>query len=226
MYREVLRIARLFLGLFLYGAGVVLTIHANLGYSPWDVFHAGLGRHTGLSIGAANIVLSVAIVVAFLVMKEHVGFGTLCNMIAVGGVIDLLTRWGRIPVMEGFMSGVVMMFGGLFVIAAGSFFYIGAGYGSGPRDSLMVIMAKRTGKPVGFCRCCVEGTVLFLGWLLGGYAGIGTVLAALGVGLAVQTVFTLLRFDVGKVHQEPLRETWARFIAGCTITRENKRPKT
>jgi uncharacterized membrane protein YczE len=166
-----------------------------------------------LSIGAANIVFSVVIVAAFLAIKESVGFGTLCNMVAIGGFIDLLTRSGWIPVMGGFVSGVIMMFCGLFVIAAGSFFYIGAGYGSGPRDSLMVILAKYTGKPVGFCRCCVEGTVLFFGWLLGGCAGVGTVLAALGVGFAVQTVFTLLRFDVRKVRQEPLGETCTRLKA-------------
>ncbi|MDF2841568.1 MAG: putative rane protein, partial [Clostridia bacterium] len=37
-----LRIIRLFVGLFLYAVGIVLTINANLGLGPWDVFHQGL----------------------------------------------------------------------------------------------------------------------------------------------------------------------------------------
>ena len=211
MYRESLRIARLFFGLFLYAVGIVLTIRANMGFSPWDVFHQGVSQHLHITMGMANIGVAVIIVAATALMKEHVGFGTLCNMVAIGAFIDVLLEGGHIPVMQSFIPGVVMMVGGLFVIALASVFYIGAGYGAGPRDSLMVVLTRHTGKPVGFCRWCVEGTVLAIGWLLGGYAGIGTVIAAFGIGFAVQIVFGLLHFDVKKVHQESFYETWLRF---------------
>jgi uncharacterized membrane protein YczE len=113
--------------------------------------------------------------------------------------------------MRAFVPGLAMMIAGLFVIALASFFYMGAGYGAGPRDSLMVVLARRTGRPIGFCRVCVEGTALLCGCLLGGRAGIGTVISAFGLGIAVQIVFTLLCFDVQTLHQESFLESCARL---------------
>ena len=132
-------------------------------------------------------------------------------MIFIGVFVDVLMLRVRVPVMQGFMAGLVMLLAGLFVIAIASVFYIGAGYGAGPRDSLMVVLAKRTGRPVGLCRVFIEGVALLLGWLLGGHVGIGTVVSALGVGFAVQIVFALLRFDVRKIYQESFYETCMRF---------------
>jgi uncharacterized membrane protein YczE len=211
MYREGSRIARLLSGLFLYALGIVLTLHANLGYSPWDVFHQGMSKRLGLTMGITNIAVAAAVILIDLFMGEAIGIGGICNVILIGTFIDILMLGGWVPVMDGFLSGTAMMAAGLFVIAAASVLYIGAGYGAGPRDSLMVALSRRTGRSPGVCRGVLEGMVLFLGWLLGGYAGIGTLIAAFGVGIAVQIVFTALRFDVKAIHQESLRETAARI---------------
>jgi len=212
-WREGVRLLRLLWGTFLYAVGIVMTIQANLGLSPWDVFHQGLSLRLGISFGTASILVSFVLVAASALMKEHVGVGTLLNMVLVGVFIDLVMAAGRIPEMRTFPSGLAMMAAGLFVIAFASYFYIGAGYGAGPRDSLMVVLARRTGRAVGLCRAVVEGTALLLGWLLGGRAGVGTVVAAFGAGVAIQAVFALVRFDERKVRQELLSETWARLRA-------------
>ncbi|MDR1731204.1 MAG: hypothetical protein LBR61_03835 [Synergistaceae bacterium] len=209
--REGLRAVRLLWGLFVYAIGIVLTVHANLGLSPWDVFHQGLALRLGLSFGMASVAVAVAIVAAVALMREHIGLGTLCNMILIGSFVDVLMFGRWVPEAHSFFSGLLMMTGGLFAIAIASFFYMGAGYGAGPRDSLMVVLSRRTGRPVGFCRCIVEGTALLCGWILGGRAGWGTVIAAFGIGIAVQIVFTLLRFNVRTLHQESLLESWARL---------------
>lgn len=208
---EGVRMLRLLWGTFLYAVGIVLTIQAGLGLSPWDVFHQGLSNRLGISFGTASILVSFVLVAASALLREHVGVGTLLNMVLVGVFIDLVMMTRRIPEMHTFPAGLAMMAAGLFVIAFASFFYIGAGYGAGPRDSLMVVLARRTGRAVGLCRAVVEGTALLLGWLLGGHAGVGTVIAAFGAGVAIQTVFALLRFDVRKVRQELLSESWERL---------------
>lgn len=223
MVREGLRITRLVWGLFLYALGIVMTVHANLGVSPWDVFHQGVSLHTGLTFGMTNILTAVVIVTITAVMKEHVGFGTLCNMILIGAFIDVLMLGGWVPEMHSFPTGLVMMISGLFVIALASFFYMGAGYGAGPRDSLMVVLTRRTGRPVGLCRIAVEGTALFCGWLLGGRAGLGTIISAFGIGFAVQIVFTLLHFNVRTIRQESFVETLGRlkiFLSGAAVAKD------
>jgi len=208
---EVLRIARLLLGTFLYAVGIVMTIRANLGLSPWDVFHQGVSMRLGITFGMASIIVSVILVALSVFMKEHVGMGTLLNMVLVGLFIDIIMATGGIPEMNNFVFGLLMLAAGLFVIAFASFFYIGAGYGAGPRDSIMVILVRRTGRRVGLCRAVVEGAALLLGWLMGGRAGIGTVIAAFGAGFAIQSVFSLLRFNVQTVRQELLFTTLSRI---------------
>ncbi|MDR2816867.1 MAG: hypothetical protein LBB62_09235 [Proteiniphilum sp.] len=216
LYREGLRIARLAGGLFLFALGTVMTIQANLGLSPWNVFHQGVSFRLGISFGTANIAVAAALVAFIVLVGEHVGFGTLCDMVLVGAFADILIFADCIPEMGFFFSGLLMMTGGLFVMAVASFFYMGAGYGAGPRDSLMVVMARRTGRPVGLCRALIEGAAALCGWALGGSAGIGTIIAAFGIGITIQIVFALLRFNVRTVRQESFFESWARLKARST----------
>lgn len=54
--------------------------------------------------------------------------------------------------------------------------------GSGPRDSIMMMIVDKTGWSVQWFRNGMEVFVLFLGWALGGPVGIGTVLIAFFLG--------------------------------------------
>lgn len=208
---ELLRIIRLFAGLTAYSVGITLTVQANIGLSPWDVFHHGLAMRTGMTFGAASIVVSAAIVALSISFKERLGIGTALNVFYIGVVIDILMLGGFIKEARGFLQGMAMMTCGLFVIAAAMVLYMAAGYGAGPRDSLMVVLSKRTGKPAGLCRSVVEGVALFCGWLLGGKVGIGTVISVFGIGAAVQIVFSAARFNAGEVRHETAGETIARI---------------
>ena len=60
---------------------------------------------------------------------------------------------------------------------------------------------------VGLCRSGVEITVVFIGWKLGGMVGVGTILAAVGIGFCVQTTFRLLKFDTTAIQHETLGQT-------------------
>jgi uncharacterized membrane protein YczE len=82
------------------------------------------------------------------------------------------------------------------LVAIGSALYIGAGLGSGPRDSVMLALAARTRLRVGAVRALIETTVLIGGVLLGGAWGVGTILYAFGIGPAIEVAFRLLRVEV------------------------------
>lgn len=60
----------------------------------------------------------------------------------------------------------------------------------------MLAIAARTRVRVGLVRALIEASVLAVGWLLGGAAGVGTVLFAFGIGPAVELAFRLLRVQV------------------------------
>jgi uncharacterized membrane protein YczE len=189
---------RLLAGLWLFAAGVVLGLRARLGVGPWDVLHDGVRQVTPLSFGVATIVVGLALLAAGWFAGMRPGPGTLVNMVLVGVFSDLMLDSGigaglgdrAVPLR----LGVVVA--GVLLVAVGSALYIGAGLGSGPRDSVMLALAARTGLRVGAVRALIEATALVAGMLLGGAWGLGTVLYAFGIGPAIELAFRLLRVEV------------------------------
>lgn len=202
------RLLRLIWGLFLYALGIVVTINASIGYAPWDVFHVGLVKTVGISIGTASIVTGVVIVAIAAFLGEKLGLGTLLNMVLIGVFMDLIIRINIIPMLNNFPLGIMMLIIGLFIIALASYFYIGSAFGAGPRDSLMVALTRKTGLPIGVCRGIIEFLAAFVGWRLGGMLGVGTIISALAIGFCVQVTFKLLKFEATEVKHETLEQTF------------------
>jgi len=194
-------------GLTLYALGIVIMINTNMGYAPWEVFHVGLARTTGLSIGVASIIAGIVIVIPVTLLGEKLGFGTIVSMILPGIVIDILFYTNVVPVTENIVNGIVMLITGLFIITVGLYFYIKSAFGVGPRDNLIVVLARKTKFPIGLCRSMIELLVTVIGWLLGGMVGIGTVISVIAIGFFIQIIFKLFKFDVTAVKHETLSDT-------------------
>lgn len=173
------RLPRLLLGLEICGVGLAFIIRADLGLDSWNVLHQGLSEQTAISIGLITILVGFALFGVSLPLGEQIGLGTLLNVLLIGATIDLVL-W---PLNEPSSPVLQWLFliGGTVAFAVGSGFYIGAGLGPGPRDSVMTSLARR-GLRVGVVRTGIEITVLALGWMLGGSVGIGTLLFALAIG--------------------------------------------
>ena len=215
-----LRFISMLFGLILYALGIVITINANIGYAPWDVFHVGLSHTIGISIGLVSIGVGMLIAGIVMLLGEKLGFGTFSNMVIIGPVIDLLFFLKIIPVAKNIFIGIPMLIAGLFIISLGSYFYIRAGFGVGPRDNLMVVLSRKTKMPVGLCRSIVELLATFGGWLLGGMVGIGTVISILGIGFCIQLTFRIFKFDVKKIKHETMLDTLKRLKRKNVISNE------
>ena len=216
MYHRITRLLKLLLGLLLYAIGIALSLKANIGYSPWDVFHAGLASVTGLSIGLASILTGLVIVIVVLILKEKLGAGTILNMVIVGVCLDIILWLNIIPLATNIILGTVMLILGLFIIALGTYFYMSSALGAGPRDSMMVAITRKTKLPVGVCRAIIELIAMVIGWLLGGMVGIGTIISVLSIGFCIQLTFKLLKFDPTTIQHETLEQTWKHFSKAKT----------
>ena len=204
----VARLFRLVFGLFLYALGIALTINAHIGYAPWDVFHAGLGKALGLTIGTASILAGFVIIAITALMGEKIGLGTILNMLLIGMFLDVILASETIPVMDSMPLGVLMLIGGLFVISLASYFYIGSCFGTGPRDGLMVALTRKLKLPIGVIRSAIEVSAIVLGWALGGMAGVGTLLSGGLIGLCIQSTFRVLHFDPTQIVQSDMKESF------------------
>lgn len=206
------RLFRLSIGLFLYSLGIYLTLQANIGYAAWDVFHDGLAKTTHLSFGISSIYVGLVIVAITMLLGEPLGIGSILNMLVIGLLIDWLMAVELIPLASGLLTGSLMLISGLFVIAVATIFYMGSGYGSGPRDSLMVALTKKTNLPVGLVRGGIEVTIALIGYALGGMIGIGTIISAVAVGFIIQFTFETFKFDSTAIEHENLGTTFKGLI--------------
>ncbi|GAA4576699.1 membrane protein [Micromonospora coerulea] len=189
-YRPTRRLSQLYAGLVLYGVSMALMIRSELGLDPWDVFHQGLARQTGLSFGTVTIAVGAAVLLLWIPLRQRPGLGTVSNVVVIGLVVDatlaLLPTGGPLPVRIGLL--VV----GIVANGAATGLYLGAHLGPGPRDGLMTgYVARRPGRSIRLVRTVIEVTVLALGWLLGGTVGLGTVAYALAIGPLAQLFIPL-----------------------------------
>jgi uncharacterized protein len=188
------RAAALALGLLLFAFGVVLILESRLGLSPWDVLNQGIAKHTPLSFGMANVAVAVIVLFVAWSLGGIPGIGTVANALLVGSFIQGLTSIPALTRLQHDPLGVriAMLIGGVALIGPASAFYIGANFGAGPRDTLMLVGARRTHVRIALVRGTLELCALVSGIVLGGTFGVGTVLFALGVGPCIEASFALL----------------------------------
>ncbi|MBE6069028.1 MAG: hypothetical protein E7211_15250 [Clostridium lundense] len=199
MKKIILQVFRLFFGLFLFALGVVMTLNANIGVGCWDVLNQGIVRKAPITLGQGNIAVGAVLLIINCKLGERIGWSSVANMIFIGIFMDILLINDFVPMVYGGISSVLMILLGLFIIGIGSYLYIGVGLGTGPRDGLMVAFTKRTNKSVRFIRNSIEICVSIIGYMLGGFVGVGTVIISLSIGYFVQFAFKLFRFDVKAV---------------------------
>lgn len=188
------RAASLVFGLFLFALAIVLILESKLGLSPWDVLNQGISKHTPLSFGVANIAVGITVLFIGWSLGGRPGVGTVANAVLVGAFIQLLTSVDGLTRLAHDSLGLrlVLLVAGIALIGPASAFYICADLGAGPRDTLMLVGARRTHRRVGLVRGALELCALAAGIVLGGTFGVGTLLFALLVGPIVEASFALL----------------------------------
>ncbi|MDY7542370.1 hypothetical protein [Cryobacterium sp. 5B3] len=174
------RLMQLLIGLFLYGIAIALMVRGAIGVAPWDVLTQGIDGHTHLGFGLLTVILSGVVLLFWIPLRQKPGVGTVINALLVGPSVDV-GLW-LVPAGLDLWLRALLFAAGVLLLAVATGLYIGAHLGPGPRDGLMTGLHRRTGWPIWIVRTGIEGTVLALGWVLGGNVGIGTVLFAALVG--------------------------------------------
>jgi uncharacterized membrane protein YczE len=174
------RVVQLYAGLLLYGFSIALMVRSDLGLAPWDVLHSGLTKWFPIDIGQALVIVSFVVMLGWIPLREMPGIGTISNAIVIGLSTDVFLA--MFPDAHDVGLRVVLLLAGVSLQAVATAAYIGAQLGRGPRDGLMTGLARRTGRSLRLVRTAMELTVVGLGLLLGGVAGLGTIVYALAIG--------------------------------------------
>ena len=92
MKNKLLKFFRLIAGFIFCASSTIFMLNSNLGLSPWDVFHQGISRLTGITIGQASIIIGILFVIIGMCFGQRLGIGTILNMILVAGSSDSLCQ--------------------------------------------------------------------------------------------------------------------------------------
>ncbi|AMO84202.1 putative membrane protein [Solibacillus isronensis B3W22] len=192
-----------FVGMMIMALGITMTIKGNVvGTAPWDVFHIGLYKQIGLTIGSWSILTGLTIIIGTSIyLKRIPKLATFLNMLFIGSFIDLF-NW-LLPETSIFVLELTYFTAGFFVMSIGCALYIAASLGEGPRDTIMMIIASK-GYSVKTGRLVMEVFATGAGWLLGGPVGFGTVILALGTGYVIQPSLFFFKRKLEEIIGEPL----------------------
>jgi uncharacterized membrane protein YczE len=174
------RLTQLYVGLWLFGVSMALLVRSELGNMPWDVFHQGLVRQVGGTIGTWSIIVGALVLLLWLPLRERPGLGTVSNVVLVGVSVD--TTLALMPRFDGVGLQVAAMVSGIVLNAVATALYVGARLGPGPRDGLMTGLVRRTGGSVRLVKTLIELSVVVIGFAMGGTLGPGTVAFVIAIG--------------------------------------------
>lgn len=195
--------------LFINGFGVYLTIQANIGAGPWDVLNLGLSKSLGILYGTASIIVSYSILGIDIFMKEPIGIAMFIDAFVVGKAVDFFNYIDLVKPCSSIKMGIPVMLIGLVIMAYTQYTYMAAALGCGPRDTLLVGLVKRLKKiPLGVVSIVLLSLATFVGWLLGGPVGIGTLICAFCTGPIMQLAFITVHFDAAKIRHQRLSESF------------------
>ncbi len=201
----------LFLGFIFFAVGILLTRDAGMGMAPWGVFHVGLSNYFPITMGQATQLMGLLILTVAFFLGQIPGLASIMNMVFIGMFIDILDALVTIPTPDNSFVAVAMILTGVFFIGWGTYFYLRVELGAGPRDGLMEGLVRKTNRPVWLIRGIIEGSALFVGFLMGGPVGFGTILIALTLGFSVEFAFKAGGYHSNTARHINLKELWGKY---------------
>ena len=161
------------------GIGVGLMVEGDLGVAPNDVLNTGLSDTFGFGVGTAAWITGVVAMLVAWALGRRPRLATVLGSVIVG--LSINGTLALLPTPDVMGVRVAFLVGGLVIIWLGITGVVASDMGAGPLELVMLAFMDR-GASIRWSRWGLELTLLLLGLALGGSAGLGTVLFALGTG--------------------------------------------
>ena len=186
------RVVILMVGLIIAHLGVTLFLLSDLGSDPFNVLVQGVYRTMDrvfgwpfLTHGRTHVGISLMIVLVLLMVdRRYIKIGTALCMLFGGPIIDFFTLLltPALGGLSGLVPRILMLVAGCVILAYGMTIVIRSDAGTGPNDLVALVISEKRNWKFSIVRICVDGCFTLLGFLLGGIAGLGTLICMFLVG--------------------------------------------
>src|SRR5690606_15020289 len=183
-------------GLSLTALGIALIISSSVGAGPWDTVAVGLTKHLGLTIGTWSIFSQVMfILITWILEKSRFRIESVIPIFIRSVFVDF---WyyivlGNVELTSSWELQIASFLTGIILAGIGIGIYMEVNFPKTPIDGMMVAISNRFGWSFNVVRMGIECTGTFLGFVLGGPVGLGTLVIALFLGKIIQIVNTRMK---------------------------------
>lgn len=168
-------------GSLLMGFGIGLTALTNLGSDPLASFWLGISNIIPISVGQANIMVAVLMMIYPLVKdKSQIGFGTLMSPLMISVAVDSILSLNLN--LQSFTANLIFIIAGFMILSIGAALYISADFGKSSYDACLIILSEKLSIGLGKMRSLGDLTLFILAVILGVRISLGPVLAILIIG--------------------------------------------
>lgn len=190
-------VGSLVVGCSMIGFAVALLVEAHLGLAPYDVFSAGVGEATGITLGQAGWAIAAVLFLVASILGHRPGTWSVAYVIGNGIAVDAMT--GLLATPESLIARFAFLGVGIVAMASGINFVVHAGVTGGPFELLMAAGAERGISPT-TTRYSLDFGILGLGIAIGGPIGLGTLLYAISMAMVLGRIRqVLLDHEAGKL---------------------------
>ncbi len=188
----------------LIGVGVVFYLRCGYGVDPISVWVDGLSKALGIRYGTALLYHMLVLLGAGLVLaRQNMGVGTVFIILVGGPAVNLVEGLlaDSLPANGVYPTAyrVLMLAGGVLFLSLGLALQVSCRFGYNTNDVLLFKIVQLTGLQYHWVKVAGDWVFVLAGFLLGGAAGVGTVLSALLVGPLIRTFAKFYNHTILKV---------------------------
>lgn len=179
------RLIMMVAGIVLIGFGVALFKLSVTGNDPSSAMVMAVSDCIKVDFAILLIIFNtVYFIFEFLFARSRIGIGTVVNWFGVGYVVSFFYGLlnGFVPAEPIWPVRLLLLLAGVLVLSAGASLYQTADMGIGPYDVLSIIISEKTHFRYFGCRMFTDLACAVTTAALGGLIGIGTLMAAVGMG--------------------------------------------
>lgn len=175
------RLLQTILGSFLLGLGIVFAIASTWGPDPLSYLWAGISARYGISIGIANIIVTILLgIVVFVFEPKQMGLGTILSPFVIGLTIDGILP--HFPMASNTMMSALFIIIGIYLYTLGVALYILQDLGRTTYDGVIYVLSHRLNINQAISKTIIDSMIVILALSLKTPIQIGPVFFAIFAG--------------------------------------------
>ena len=184
-------IAVALIGVLLCGAGVGMNNCAGLGNDSVGILYDGIRSFLGLTseqLGMASNYVNIGLLILlFFIGRKYVSVGTFVYLIPYGFCVSVGTKlYDLLAFSDAVYCRIIFAVLGCLLLCMGVALFITVDIGVDPFTGIVLVLVDKLKKQYRFVKIGFDISLIIIGFLLGGKAGVVTMVTAVFIGPCIQ----------------------------------------